>query len=90
MSKVLSHKQVDELNVHYAIKVDGVQVIAAQQADYGLLDITFTANAPTAGLTATVADGAAPSVVETGQFMANVESQLANIRATLQAHGLMA
>lgn len=90
----------------------GKPLLSTQQAlvaDLGAatatnLAITFSANGPTAADTQTVADGAAPTVAETGQFMANVEdfqaevvADLATIRTkinaildVLEAHGLMA
>ncbi len=49
------------------------------------LDITFTANAPTPSSTQTVADGDAPTVAETGQFIADTEAQFAKITADLAA-----
>ena len=50
------------------------------------LAITFTANGPTAADAQTVADGAVPTVAETGQFMANVEDFQAQVVADLTAH----
>ncbi len=45
------------------------------------IDITWTANEPTAAITQTIADGAAPTVVETGQYIANMAAQLAKLLA---------
>ena len=90
---------------------NGVKILAAQQstiADAAVtavaVDLTFTANGPTAADTQTIADGAAPTGAETGQFMANVEdfmaevatdladvnTQLNAVIAALKAHGLIA
>ncbi len=45
--------------------------------------ITWTANEPTAAVTQTIADGAAPTVVETGQYIANMAAQLAKVLADI-------
>ncbi len=50
------------------------------------LAITFTANAPTAADTQTIASGAVPTVAELGQFAANVEDFQAEVVADLDAH----
>ena len=56
------------------------------------VDITWTANEPTAAATQTIADGTVPTVAELGQYVANNEAQIAliladiaSIRAAVQA-----
>ena len=44
----------------------------AAAATGALLDITWTANEPTAANTQTIADGTVPTVAELGQFAANM------------------
>lgn len=60
-----------------------IEAATAQTTDG--LAITFTANEPTASSTQTVADGDVPTVAETGQFMANVEAQIAKMKADLES-----
>lgn len=43
--------------------------------------ITWSANEPTAAVTQTIADGASPTVVETGQYIANMAAQLKKLLA---------
>ena len=56
------------------------------------ITITWTANEPTAAVTQTIADGTVPTVAELGQYVANINAQLAklntdiaSLRAALQA-----
>ena len=56
------------------------------------VDITWTANEPTAAATQTIADGDVPTVAELGQYVANNEAQIAliladiaSLRAAIQA-----
>lgn len=56
------------------------------------VDITWTANEPTAAATQTIADGTVPTVAELGQYVANNEAQIAliladiaSLRAAIQA-----
>lgn len=43
--------------------------------------LTWTANEPTAGVTQTIADGSVPTVAELGQYVANINAQLAKLVA---------
>ncbi len=45
--------------------------------------ITWTANEPTAAVTQTIADGSAPTAAETGQYIANINAQLAKLVADI-------
>lgn len=47
------------------------------------VDITWTANEPTAAATQTIADGTVPTVAELGQYVANNEAQIALILADI-------
>jgi len=47
------------------------------------LTITWTANAPTAGDTQTIADGTVPTVAELGQAVANIVAKLNAITGTV-------
>ena len=47
--------------------------------------ITFSSNDPTPGLTQTVADGASPTVAETGQFMKDANDVQTKIIADIAA-----
>lgn len=40
------------------------------------IDITWTSNEPTPAIIQTIADGSSPTVVETGQYIANMAAQL--------------
>ncbi len=51
--------------------------------------ITFTTGGPATADARTVADGAAPTVVETGRFMADMEKKINDVFAVLIAQGLM-
>lgn len=65
-------------------------VVSTQQTNVADYTITWTANEPTAGSTATIADGNSPSVGETGQAIADLTAKVNAILAILEAHGLMA
>lgn len=54
------------------------KIAAATSED---IDITWTSNEPTAAITQTIADGASPTVAETGQYIANMAAQLAKLLA---------
>jgi len=47
------------------------------------VDITWTANEPTAAATQTIANGTVPTVAELGQYVANNEAQIALILADI-------
>ena len=47
--------------------------------------ITWTANEPTAAVTQTIADGDTPTVAELGQYVANINAQLANIVTDIES-----
>lgn len=70
--------------------VDDVQVLGAQAAAIADYDVTFTANAPTASSTQTIADGTVPTVAELGQAVANIEAKINAILAMLRTHGVLA
>jgi hypothetical protein len=64
----------------------------ADDATAASLDITWTANEPTAGNTQTIADGDTPTVAELGQAVANLTAIVnelivdnASLRAALNA-----
>ena len=64
----------------------------ADDATAANIAITWTANAPTAGVTQTIADGDVPTVAELGQYVQNINTQLAallvdiaSIRAAMNA-----
>lgn len=50
------------------------------------VDVTFTANAPTPADTQTIADGTVPTVAELGQWVANSEDFMAQVKVDLDAH----
>ncbi len=49
------------------------------------ITITWTTHEPTASTAMTVADGSSPTVVESGEFMANMAAQLTNVVADIAA-----
>ena len=49
------------------------------------IDITWTANEPTAAVTQTIADGDVPTVAELGQYVANINAQLTKLLADIAA-----
>jgi hypothetical protein len=65
-------------------------VISSRQSNVPSYDITWTANEPTAGDTATIADGDSPTVAETGQAIADLTAKVNALIAALEAHGLLA
>lgn len=80
------------------------QTLVADSAQTAVpVAVTFTANAPTAGDTQTIADGTVPTVAELGQWVANSEDFMAEVDVDLtvlvtkvnaifdilEAHGLM-
>jgi len=72
------------------LKINGVQAIgsqAAAEADYA---ITWTANEPTAGDSATIADGDVPTVAELGQSVADLTAKVNSLLAKLRTHGIIA
>ena len=52
-------------------------------------DITWTANEPTAGSSATIADGIVPTSIEIGQSIADLTAKMNLILALVKAQGLM-
>jgi len=74
----------------------GNPMLGEQQALVGasntdVLTITYSAGpAPTPATAQTIADSAAPTVVELLQYCANLEDVLTKTRNVLIAHGLMA
>jgi hypothetical protein len=65
-------------------------LLSTQQTNVPTYDITWTANEPTAGDTATIADGDTPTVAETGQAIADLTAKVNALIAILEAHGLAA
>lgn len=63
--------------------VQGTTAPAAITAD--AVAVTFTSNAPTPAATQTIADGASPTVVETGQWIANNEVVCEALQADITA-----
>ena len=63
-----------------------LSTIAAAELDY---TITWTANEPTAGDSATIADGTAPTVAELGQAVADITAKLNIALAALRANGII-
>lgn len=47
--------------------------------------VTFTTNTPTATTAQTIADGSAPTVVESGEMFANIEQAITNLVADVAA-----
>jgi hypothetical protein len=60
---------------------------SAAELDY---TITWTANEPTAGDSATIADGTVPTVAELGQAVADITAKLNTALAALRANGIIA
>lgn len=73
------------------VSLDGAEVVlGAQQTNIPSYDITWTANKPTAGNTATIANGATPTVAESGQAIADLTAKVNALISALKAHGLLA
>lgn len=72
------------------VYVNDIKVVGEQGSNIAAYDITWTSNEPTAGDTATIADGDSPSVAETGQAIADLTAKLNAVLAALEAHGLLA
>lgn len=70
--------------------VNGEVVVDVRQTNVPVYTITWTANAPTAGDAATIADGTVPTVAELGQAVQDLTTKLNATLAILEAHGLMA
>lgn len=70
--------------------IDGTKVVGTQEANIPDLVITWSANEPTAGDTATIADGTVPTVAELGQAVKNLNTKISAILTALEAHGLTA
>ena len=49
------------------------------------IDITWTSNEPTAATIQTIADGDAPTPLETGQYIQNINTEFSKLRATVAA-----
>lgn len=64
-------------------------VVSVRQANVPDYTITWTANEPTAGDSATIADGTVPTVAELGQAVQDLTTKLNATLAILEAHGLM-
>ncbi len=65
-------------------------LISTQQTLVPQYVITWTANEPTAGDAATIADGTVPTVAELGQAVQDLTTKLNAALLVLEAHGLMA
>lgn len=68
---------------HYNDERELVSDVAA--ATSALLDITWTANEPTAANTQTIADGDVPTVAELGQFAQNINTIVTQLLADVAA-----
>ncbi len=70
--------------------INGTKVLDGQFATaIANYDITWTANEPTAGDTATIANGNSPTVAETGQAIADLTAKLNLVIDALSANGLI-
>ena len=49
------------------------------------IDITWSSNEPTAAITQTIADGASPTVAETGQYIQNINTEVDKLRVQVAA-----
>ncbi len=65
------------------LKINGTQVLGTGVSSIAQYTITWTANEPTAGDSATIADGDSPSVAETGQAIADLTAKVNAIISTL-------
>lgn len=73
------------------LKIDGVPVLATQGAAIADYTITWTANEPTAGSAATIADGATVGDDnDAGQAIADLTAKLNLALAALRANGIIA
>jgi len=61
----------------------------AQSSNIPVYDITWTMGEPTAGDSATIADGAAPTAAETGQAIADLTAKLNLVIAALANVGII-
>ena len=71
------------------LKIDGNQVLASQSAAIADYTITWTANEPTAGSAATIADGDLVAGTELGQAIADLTAKLNLALAALRANGII-
>ena len=74
-----------------SLKINGTQVIAEQAAAIADYAITWTANEPTAGDSATIADGdTVGDDNDAGQAIADLTAKVNAMLAVMRAHGLIA
>jgi len=71
------------LNTRFGKVADATYSVPSTSA--AAIAVTFSTHEPTATTALTVADGSSPTVVESGQFIANVEAQLVNVVADIAA-----
>jgi hypothetical protein len=66
-----------------SLKINGVQVFGTGVTPIPDYTITWTSNEPTAGDTATIADGTVPTVAELGQAVQDLTTKLNALLAQL-------
>lgn len=71
--------------------IDGAVQFSERAASAAIVDhtITWTTGAPTAGNAQTIANGASPSVAETGQSIQNINAKLNLVLAALRNAGII-
>lgn len=79
--------EVHSVNSDGASKTIRLKDAVTAVADYS---ITWTANEPTAGDSATIADGDTPTVAESGQAIADLTAKLNLVLEALRVHGIVA
>lgn len=67
-----------------------LRIPQAQSTAIANYDITWSANEPTAGDSATIANGSTPTVAELGQAVADITAKLNGALALLRTHGFLA
>lgn len=68
----------------------GVEMGLTQQTAEVDYAITWTTNEPTAGDSATIADGTVPTVAELGQSVADLTAKVNSLLAKLRTYGVIA
>lgn len=85
---LVDHKASSAANV--GLYVEDTKVVGAQYATpIALYTITWSANEPTAGSAATIADGDTPTVAESGQAIADLTAKVNALITALAGHGLI-
>lgn len=83
---------IDDVKVVDAsgLYVAGTKVLGAAATVIPDYAISWTGNEPTAGSSATIVDGDIPTVLESGQAIADLTAKMNVILAMLRTHGLLA